>query len=368
MTRMSFPRTDRVGLLLLGLLAGSLCTGAARAGETRFASIGPQTGELTIASVTDLAVISPLLEAFHARQPGLSITYIEETSLDLDRAVRTACDAGRFFADLVVSSAIAEQVRLVNDGCSQPLTAPIPTDFPAWAKWRRELVGLTFEPAVIVYNRTAIAPDEVPRSRFELVDLLRQSDRFLGRVGTYDIEKSGVGYLFAFEDATLASTWGRLLENLGRNRAQLFCCTADILDRVADGRLDIGYNVLGSYALGRQERDDRFGIVYPSDYTLTLSRAAFVPRHAENAEMGNAFIAFTVSPEGQQLLSGASNLFAPGSGPLVLAGSVEGAAADATLEAFRPIALTPALLASLDRAKRALFLGEWRKAFGKGAE
>jgi len=83
----------------------------------------------------------------------------------------------------------------------------------------------------------------------------------------------------------------------------------------ADGRLDIGYNVLGSYALSRQEQADRFGIVYPSDYTLTLSRAAFVPRHAENAEMGNAFVSFTVSPQGQHLLSGASNLFAPGYRP-----------------------------------------------------
>ncbi len=152
---------------------------------------------------------------------------------------------------------------------------------PDWAQWRDELFGLTFEPAVIVYNKAWFVGRHVPESRFDLIDLLREGDAFRGRVGTYDIETSGVGYLLAFLDAAQATTWGRLVESLGRNSAQLFCCTADILDRVADGRLLIGYNVLGSYAQARAASDDRVGIVLPSDYTLVLSRAAFVSRDAE---------------------------------------------------------------------------------------
>ncbi|MFP3442836.1 hypothetical protein R0K18_34380, partial [Pantoea sp. SIMBA_133] len=80
--------------------------------------------------------------------------------------------------------------------------------------------------------------------------------------GTYDIESSGVGYIFAFEDASQASTWGRLLESLGQNRARLFCCSSEVIDGVRTGRLVLGYNVLGSYALARQEEDPRIGIIF----------------------------------------------------------------------------------------------------------
>ena len=129
----------------------------------------------------------------------------------------------------------------------------------------------------------------MPTNRFELIDLLRESNALDERIGTYDIETSGVGYLFAFEDAIQASTWGRLVESFGRNRAQLFCCTSEILDRVADGRLIVGYNVLGSYALERIARDDRIGMILPSDYTLILSRAVFVSRDTRAPDLAAEF-------------------------------------------------------------------------------
>ena len=241
-------------------LAALAAIAPAAAAETRFpAASGAASETLTIASVTDLAAIRPLIEAFQEQNPQTAVVYSEATSNTLDARVTAACRAHRFIADLVVSSAVAEQVRLVNDGCSQPIFSPLVQMLPAWARWRDELVALTIEPAVIVYNKAALSPSEVPRNRFQLVDLLRQSNRFNGRIGTYDIVSSGVGYLFAFEDATQATTWGRLLESFGRNAVRTFCCTSEVLDRVADGRLDIGYNVLGSYALARQAADPRLG-------------------------------------------------------------------------------------------------------------
>ena len=65
----------------------------------------------------------------------------------------------------------------------------------------------------------------------------------LGRVGTYDIARSGIGYLFAFFDAQQSSAFGRLLEGLGRAQARLYCCTGELLDDIASGKLLIGYNL-----------------------------------------------------------------------------------------------------------------------------
>lgn len=344
--------------LALAGLAALLPAAPAGAAETRFPAVsGASSATLTIASVTDLTAIRPLIEAFQRQNPQIAVTYSETTSNTLDARITAACRARRFVADLVISSAVAEQVRLVNDGCSQPISSPLVQMLPAWARWRRELVALTAEPAVIVYNKAALSPSEVPRNRFQLVDLLRQSDRFNGRIGTYDIVSSGVGYLFAFEDAAQATTWGRLLESFGRNSVRTFCCTSDVLDRVADGRLDIGYNVLGSYALARKARDPRLGVVFPSDYTLALGRAALIPKAAVNPSAAVRFLEFALSPDGRAILAGKSHLLPSIGGLQDLARIIGG-----DDQSIRPIALSPALLVSLDRAKRKMFLDQWRQS------
>ncbi|WP_159591313.1 ABC transporter substrate-binding protein [Chelativorans xinjiangense] len=334
--------------------------------ETRMPPRGEETqAHLVIESTTDFVIFEPILLAFQHQNPGVAITYRELTTNEVADDVTAACEEGRFVADLVISSSIDQQLKLVNDGCALPLRAEARAGLPDWARWREELVGLTFEPAVTVYNRAYFEDRRLPESRFELIDLLRESEKFVGKVGTYDIESSGVGYLFAFQDALQASTWGRLVESLGRNRARLFCCTADILDRVADGRLLIGYNVLGSYALQRIETDDRFGIVLPDDYTLVLARAAFVAKAARQPELAEDFIAFMLSAEGRDILSSDMRLLSPIDGAKRLAALAASAAADP--QTLRPIAMTPALLVGLDRAKREIFLEQWRAALPAGA-
>ncbi|WP_265517395.1 ABC transporter substrate-binding protein [Nitratireductor luteus] len=325
---------------------------------------GTASATLVIESTTDLAVFEPMLLAFQERNPGVAIAYRELTTNELDADIDRACAERRFAADLVVSSSIDQQLKLVNDGCALPLNLPAAEALPDWARWRNELFGLTFEPAVTVYNREWFRDRPVPQSRFELIDLLRDSEDFVGRIGTYDIESSGVGYLFAFQDALQASTWGRLVESLGRNEARLFCCTAEILEWVADGRLLVGYNVLGSYALERIERDDRFGVILPSDYTLVMARAAFVSREARQPEMAARFISFMLSPAGRDILSRQMRLLSPVDGADQLARLTGHDSADprADPQTLRPIAMSPALLVGLDRAKREIFLRQWRAA------
>jgi iron(III) transport system substrate-binding protein len=324
---------------------------------TRFDAPGSGSGNLVIASVTDLDFMRPLISAFQQTNPGVAVTYIEDTSNNLDASVKRACADRVFYADLVISSSIAQQVGLVNGGCARVIGSPVLSSLPDWAQWRGELIGLTYEPAVMIYNKEAFAENGPPQSRFDLIDLMRQSGKLTGRIATYDIEDSGVGYLFAFQDSTEASTWGRLIEGFGRNNVATFCCSSEVIDRVADGRAFIGYNVLGSYALSRAEDDPRIGVILPSDYTLVLSRAGYISREARNAPAARAFLELTLSAQGRAILDGETRLLTPLSGPAALAHSSDGGE-----PALRPIPLSPALLVSLDRAKRARFLSQWRKS------
>lgn len=318
--------------------------------EARFGS-GDAVVRLLVRGTTDVALFRPTLEAFVAAFPDIAVDYEQWGSNDLSG--EAACRGAFRPADLSVSSSVDQQVKLVNDGCARPYHSAATAALPATANWRDEIFGVTSEPAVIVYNRELVPPAEAPHSRFDLLDLLRPSDtRYAGRVATYDIEASGLGYLFAFLDSQQATTFGSLIEAFGRTGAVATCCSGEIIDGVARGDYLIAYNVLGSYALARAAADPRIAVVAPEDYTLVLSRAAMIPRLAENPAGAGLLVDFLLSPAGQGALAAFwlvtdANALLPAENDAVL----------------RPIPLSPVLLVGLDQAKRAQFLELWDATF-----
>ncbi len=332
--------------LVLGLAA------AARAAEPEaIATFGPSYAqdELRIRAATDVASFAPVLEAFVETAPGLRVVLEVWNTNEIYADAAASCREGRPSGDLLMSSAVDQLVRLVNDGCAQPHWSLATAALPPEANWRDELFGVTREPAVIVYNRDLVPPDEAPRSRFDLVDLLRRAgDRYEGRVATYDIENSGVGYLFAFLDSQQATTFGSLIEAFARTGAVATCCSAEIIAGVAEGRYLIAYNVLGSYARYAAEDDPRLAIVAPEDYTLVLARGAMIPKGAANPTAAGLLVDFMLSDAGRAALAGQHLL---------------GEEADTGGARYRPIALSATLLLGLDQQKRAGFLDRWRATF-----
>jgi len=357
--------------ILFAILTACFANSGGRAQEA-IIQLGPDKAAaistLLMRGSTDIDVFAPILKGFASISPGLRIVYEQRGTNDIYDLAAKACRGGTNnaagaagAADLLISSSIDQQVKLVNDGCAQAHDSPQTATLPAWSNWRNEVFGLTYEPAVMVYNRQLIPPGEVPRSRFDLIDLLRSAPgRYGGRVATYDIEQSGLGYLFAFADSQQATTFGRLIEAFGRAGAVATCCSAEVIDAVAEGAYLIAYNMLGSYALARAAKDPRIGIVAPSDYTLILARAALIPRRAANAQAAKRFIDFALSPPGRRMLKKAALIVsfdeAAKAGSKILAG------APANL---RPMALSPVQLVGLDRHKRKIFIQLWRSSVNR---
>lgn len=342
----------RLAALLLALPA------AAAEPEATAVYGDPAPPPLLIRGTTDIAAFAPVIEAFLLDRPELGVTYEQWGSNDLHAVAGRACAGEAPPADMVISSAIDLQVELVNRGCARSYRSTATGGLPAGRIWRDELWGVTREPAVIVYNRELVPPERAPASRFDLIDLLRPADsRFIGRVATYDIEASGLGYLFAFADAQQATTFGSLLEALGRSGAVATCCSAELIDGVAEGRWLIAYNVLGSYALARARLDPRIVVVAPEDYTLVLSRAAMIPDGARNPATAEALLDFMLSDEGRRALARSRLIVSFGD-----SGDSDVELPEGGTSALRPIPLSPVLLVGLDRHKRALFIERWRDA------
>lgn len=338
-------------LSLLAILTAPSVVEAA--GPERGAVFGEGGAPLIFRSTTDMTIIRPVLERFVERNPDLAVHYEQWASNALFDNSRAACEGegGGDPADAVLSSAVQHMVWLVNAACGSPYVSANTAALPEARRWRDELWGITEEPAVIIYNTGAIRGQDVPRSRFALLDMMRtQPDLLRGRIATYDLAESGLGYLFAHSDSLEATSFGALLEGFARTEAVATCCSSEIIRDVAEGKFLIAYNVLGSYVTER--RSPEVGVVMPEDYTLVLSRAYMIPRQARQKEAAARLLDFLLSPEARKILT-----------KIGLVAHMDPAETGLPLSARRAIALSPSLLVAMDRHRRDRLLSLWEGAF-----
>lgn len=348
---------------LLSLLA--LASPAAPGDVRVFKAPQAVTARLRIHGSTDIENFAAVIADYQRLRPGTEVEYADLVAQDIYRRHLQAREGGRAGADLLISSGMDLQTKLANDGHALAHRSAATAGLPAWSQWRHEAFGISYEPVVIVYNKRLLPPAKVPRTRRELLALLRDPAAPLaGKVGSYDVSRSSVGYLLATQDHQLGSMAGALQAALGANRVRLEERTGALLDRVARGELALAYNVLGSYAQARVDAGAPLGIVLPEDYTLVLLRTALIPRGAPNAAEAGRFLDYLLSPRGQALLArqvGLQPIRAADGAPLA-----PHARDGAGVRALRPITLGPGLLVYLDALKRRQFLEAWRSTVQPG--
>ncbi len=340
----------------------ALWADAASAQVTLFPAPKGNQQELSVYSSLDDDLAAPLITAFQSRNPGVAVRYENLLTTQLHDRIVAETQAGAGTADFAFSSAMDLQVKLANDGFARPVATPDTPDWPEWANWRDTAYALTFEPAVFAYHKPSFTDHAPPATRADLIRwMAERPDEARGRVGTYDVARSGVGYLFLARDQELYPGIWSVVAAMGRAGVQQFPTSAELLERIADGRLAVGYNLLGSYAADWARRHPDVGVILPRDFTVVVSRVGLVPTAARSPGLGGDFLAFLMSPEGQSLLSRTLRLSAVS---LEVAGQTSpvGGMQDLTGLRLKPVPVSPGLLAYLDQATRAKLLARWNKA------
>jgi len=307
----------------------------------------------------DRAELLPVVAAFRKRYPGITVLYADLGSTEMYRRFVTETRAKLLSADLVWSSAMDLQVKLINDGFAQGYASPEKPALPPQSVWKNMGFGVTAEPIGIVYNTRLIPAARVPRTHAALEAMLRQNDRaFAGKVTTFDPARSNTGYLYLTQDMATTRDTRSLLEAIAATKPVLSLTTEPMLRGVAEGRQAIAYNVIGSYALERARTDRRIGVVFPQDYTLVTSRIAFIAREAAHPAAAKLFLDFLLSREGQSLLARRS----------LWPVRTDVSARRLPTAQARPIRVGPQLLVNLDRVKRQRFLRDWTAILATGAQ
>lgn len=344
------------GLLLTGCNRVPDSVAATPATYPELIAAGQREGGLSIYSNTDSAEAEPLIEAFRKRYPGIAVEYADQSSVEMYSRFIAEVAAGQGSADVLWGSAMDLQLKLAADGYAQPYHSRESDALLPGSNWRDMVYATTREPIVIAYNKRMIPAAQVPRTHADLVRLLRDKpERWKGRVGMLDPERSGLGFLFYANDMQTSPVAKDVLDALGAIDPKLYSSNGAVLERLVSGEHAITYNMIGSYMLKRQKKDPNVGVIYPTDYTMTMSRLALIPKAARHPSAAKLFMDFLLSAEAQTLL--AANKMAP-----VRADMGDGGVGFPAGANFKPIKVDESLLGELDPVHRLALLQTWRRA------
>ena len=317
-----------------------------------------QESLLTIHGAINHQAIEPLFRAYQEKYPSVAIHYIESNTRHLYQQFISQPNSR---PDVMLSPAMDLQFKLANDGYALAYDSPELINVPKDSHWRNELFGFTYEPIVTAINADILAGDILPQSREQLLNLIRSKNHLLDdKIGLFDIQQSGLGYLAWAYDGQQSRSYGRLLEAFGTHQARLYTETSSMLNALLKGQIFIAYNLVGAYSYQWSQKYAWIKTIMPTDYTTIIMRTAFIPRDAQQETLAKRFIALLLSPEGQYILANQSGI-------TPISTKVVGPYSRDELSKlphgiFRPIPLGLELLLQTDDAKKQLIYHEWNNS------
>jgi iron(III) transport system substrate-binding protein len=317
-------------------------------------------GKVVIYSALDTKAAQPLIRDFNALYPDIKVEYNDMNSTEMYNRFIAESAAGQGGADVMWSSAMDLQVKLVDEGQAMAYRSPEAAKLPAWAVYKDQAYGTTYEPAVFIYNKRLVTGNDIPQDHAAFARLLNgETAKFKGKVTTYDIEKSGVGFMFVVQDTKYFPGMKDLEKGFGAASYRVYSSTGNMLEKVSSGEHLLGYNVLGSYALVRAKKDPNLGVVLPKDYTLVLSRVLFIGKGARNPNAAKLWTDYVLSARGQKLIGSDVELFS-------IRDDVDAEYTAASLtkqlgaDVVKPIPVSSEIVGYLDPKKRLEFLAAWK--------
>lgn len=350
-----------LAVLLLAPAGPAAAQVAAAETDPAVVAAARKEGKVVIYSTTDSVAAQALLREFRSRYPGVEVEYDDMNSTEVYNRFVSEAAAGAGAADLLWSSAMDLQIKLVSDGYAAQYASPAKAKLPAWAVWKDQAYGTTFEPIGFAYNKRLLKPDEVPQSHADLARAVKANPaRWAGKLCSYDPERSGLGFLLITQDEANDKAFKDTLAAYGQAQTKLYTSTGAMLEKIISGEHLLGFNMIGSYVIAKAKKDPNVGFVMPRDYTLVMSRIAFVPKAAKHPNAGKLFLDFLLSQDGQEVIARRSDLFSIRAG--VTGEYTQGKLQQEMGDKLRPIPVGPALLGALDQTRRLAFLKEWQQA------
>ena len=367
-------------LFLAGVAAAALAGCGSSGGATAPRAAAPSAdliaaanreGTVVIYSVT--SSIGGMLDDFKQLYPGITPVIKGWDTLPLYEAMYEEAkgiphdpdkSGAPVMGDVVWSSAMDLQLKLVVEGYAEPYDSPEAQGLPAWAKYQNLAWATTYEPIGFVYNKKLTNEADVPRTRAALIQMINQDPgKFNDKITSFDPEGSGLGYLLLAQDLRNNSSFWDVAKALKSMNVFPGTGTGAQFQRIQEGKSLLGYDLLCSYVVQQSKNPslNRPDIAYvlPEDYTLICSRVLYIAKSAPHPNAAKLWVDYMLSKRGQEQLCS----FYLGSVRDDVTDDFTAAAVSKKLgSAAKPIPVSRILADDLQDAQRNDFLGKWRAA------
>ena len=360
-------RTTLGALALVPFAAAAQAPAGYPADYAKTIDAAKKEGKVVVYSALDTKAASPLIKDFSALYPDVKVEYNDMNSTELYNRYIAEVASGQGGADVLWSSAMDLQVKLVDEGKALTYKSPEAGKLPSWANYKDQAWGTTYEPTVFIYNKRLVTGDDIPTDHASFAKIIAaKPDKFKGKVTSFDIEKSGVGFMMVTQDAKHFPGLKELEKGFGATAYKVYSSTGNMLEKVSSGEHVLGYNIIGSYAMVRAKKDPNLGVVLPKDYSLVLSRVMFIGKGAKNPNAAKLFADYILSQRGQKLMGSDVELFAVRDD--VDAEFTAGKLKKEMGDKLKPIPIGSEITAYLDSKKRLEFINDWKATVASGAK
>jgi iron(III) transport system substrate-binding protein len=257
------------------------------------------SGDLVIYSGRSEPLIQPVIEAFKAEHPDVTVLLKAGSNSELANALLE--ERSNPQADVFITTEFFTVQALAREDVFQPYLPEGADQLPEkWIGPENQWTGLTRRARVIMYNRDLVSQNELPGSIFDLTD-----PKWKGQVaaagstnGSMQAQIAAMRQLLG-EQAT--EDW---LQGLIANDVTFFGGHTDVRKAVGAGEFKLGL-VNHYYFYLQQAEGSHVGIIFPDQGEgqiglITNATAAAIVEGAPNLGAARAFLDYLVSPEGQR--------------------------------------------------------------------
>ena len=289
---------------LMTALASSSCAG--QTGDSASSAGGRGAASVVVYCSADKEFAEPIFRAYEAKT-GVKVLplYDTEETKTAGLTARLVAEKAQPKADVFWSSDTSRAVALVDQGLTAAYVPKTAATIPARYKSADGMwTGFGARIRVFLYNTQTVTSAEAPRSILELT-----RPRWKGR---FAIANPHFGTT-SFQIAALFVKWGDaeasdVLRQLKENGAVIAAGNADVRDRVADGRVDVGIMDEDDAVVAVREKK-AVAIVIPDQAgsdplgTPLMPNVALLVRGAPHVDQAQRFIDFLVSGEVEKMLA-----------------------------------------------------------------
>jgi iron(III) transport system substrate-binding protein len=290
-------------LFLVPLLA--VCAADCRGNRQSAGSAGSPR-EVVVYSSADKEFAELIFSAYEQRT-GVKVLplYDTEETKTAGLTARLLAEKAHPKADVFWSSDMSRAVALAKQGMAAPYVSPQAAGIPSEFKSADGLwTGFAARIRVLLYNTSRTTEASAPRSILDL-----PKPRWKGR---FAIANPHFGTT-SFHLAALLTRWGdvraaEFFQSLQHNGAVIAAGNADVKDRVADGRVDVGILDEDDAIVAMRDNKPVAMIVPDQDGaealgTPLMPNAAILVKGAPHPEEARRFIDFLVSAESERILA-----------------------------------------------------------------